>query len=282
VYDRKVVRRRRAVLATFVGLSLALLTVYFGESAGGALHAIQRGAQAIFSPVESGVSTVIKPFRDIAGWTGDVLHANGENKKLRKEVAQLRLQASQGQLAEQDVAQLRGLVDLPKKAGYPALKTVTARIVARSPQVWYSTVQINTGRSDGVRVNQPVVAANGLAGKVTQVTGGSAQVTLITDASSNVSATVVPDGAIGIVRAEVGNPGDLLLDQVQKGRDLKTGETVVTSGFRSSKLDSLFPRGIPIGRVTKVEPGELDLYRRVHITPYADLRRMAYLQVVTG
>ncbi|MBX5469089.1 MAG: rod shape-determining protein MreC [Thermoleophilaceae bacterium] len=282
MYDRKVVRRRRAVLATFVGLSLALLTVYFGESAGGALHAIQRGAQAVFSPVEAGVSKVLKPFRDIAGWTGDVLHAQGENKTLRKELAELRLQASQGQLAQRDAAELRGLLGLPRSDGFPVTRRVTARITARSPQVWYSTVQIDKGRSDGIRVNQPVLAANGLAGKITQVGGGSAQVTLITDGSSNVSAMVVPDGASGIVRPEVGNPNDLLLDYIQKGRDIKRGETVVTSGFASSKLESLFPRGIPIGRVTRVEPGELDLYRRVHITPFADLRRMNYVQVIVG
>ena len=138
------------------------------------------------------------------------------------------------------------------------------------------------GSSDGVHVNDPVVAAGGLAGKVTQVTGGQSTVTLITDQSSNVSAQVMPDGSSGIVRPDVGDPNNMLLDYIQSGAKIAKGDSVVTSGFTSSKLDSIFPRAIQIGRVTKVSPGELDQYSRVHIQPYADLRRMDYVQVLTG
>ena len=67
------------------------------------------------------------------------------------------------------------------------------------------------------------------------MTGGTPQVTLITDASSAVSAQVMPDGANGIVKPEVGEPDDLLLDFVEKGRRVTEGTTVVTSGFTSSR-----------------------------------------------
>ena len=56
---------------------------------------------------------------------------------------------------------------------------------------------------------------------------------------------------------------------------------MVTSGFRSGKVESLFPRGIPIGRVTKVDLDELELFQRVHITPFADLGRIDIVQVLT-
>jgi rod shape-determining protein MreC len=114
------------------------------------------------------------------------------------------------------------------------------------------------------------------------VTGSTAQVTLITDESSSVTAEVMPDGSAGSVEPEVGNPDDLLLDFVQKNADLKPGMSVVTSGFTSSKGDSLYPRGIPIGRVKRVEPSEVELNQRVHIQPYADFRRLDYVQVLTG
>jgi rod shape-determining protein MreC len=91
----------------------------------------------------------------------------------------------------------------------------------------------------------------------------------------------MPNGATGIVRPEVGNPNDLLLDFVQKGKRITEGTTVVTSGFASDRVHSLFPRGIPIGRVTKVNLDEIDLYQRVHIRPFADLRRTDYVQVLT-
>jgi len=266
-----------------VALSLGLLTVYFGENGGGILHGVQNGTSSAFSPLEKGVSVVFKPVSNFTHWTGDVFHANKENKQLKKQVQQLRAQLAQSQTAQRDAAQLRSLVGLPHASNFAAGgKLVTARVISRSPTVWYSNVVINAGSSDGVHMDDPVIASGGLAGKVSSVTGGQAQVTLITDQSSNVSAEVMPDGSNGIVRPEVGNPNDMLLDYIQEGAKIAKGDSVVTSGFTSSKLDSLFPRDIPIGKVTKVEPSELEQYQRVHIQPYADLRRMDYVQVLTG
>jgi rod shape-determining protein MreC len=283
VFDKGVVRRRRAVLAICVALSVALLTAYFGESGGGVLHGLQNGAQSALAPIETGASRALKPLRDLFGWAGDTFHAKKQNKQLKAEVQQLRSQLAQSQTAERDVSQLRGLVGLSKDQGYPqGTRPVTGRVIARSPTVWYSSVKINKGKSDGIRLDQPVIASGGLAGKITRVTGGTAEVTLITDASSNVSAQVMPQGANGIVRPEVGNPNDLLLDFVEKGRRVTQGTTVVTSGFQSSGVESLFPRGIPIGRVTKVDLSEIELYQRVHIKPFADLHQLDYVQVLTS
>ena len=172
---------------------------------------------------------------------------------------------------------------LQRQEGFPqGTRPVTARVIARSPTVWYSTVKIDKGSGDGVREDHPVIAAGGLVGKVTRVTGGTAEVTLITDGSSAVSAQVMPDGANGIVKPEVGEPDDLLLDFVQKGRRVTKGATVVTSGFTSSRVESRFPRGVPIGRVSRVDLDEVELYQRVHIRPFADLRRVDYVQVLTS
>jgi rod shape-determining protein MreC len=283
VYDKKVVRRRRAVLGVLVALSLGLLTVYFGENGGGFLHSLQRGTSAVFSPLEKGVTVVFRPVSNFTHWTGDVFHAKKENKQLKKQVQELRAQVAQDQTAQHDAAQLRGLVGLQRDSNFASAgKLVTARVISRSPTVWYSNVVINAGSSDGVHVNDPVIAAGGLAGKITSVVGGQSQVTLITDQSSNVSAEVMPDGSSGIVRPDVGNPDDMLLDYIQRGAKIAKGDSVLTAGFTSSKLDSLFPRSIPIGKVTKVVPSELDQYSRVHIHPYADLRRMDFVQVLTG
>jgi rod shape-determining protein MreC len=282
VFDNRVVRRRRAALAVFVGLSVALVTIYFGESGGGVLHALQRGAQEALAPIETGASRALKPARDFLAWVGDTFDAKDENAELKSEVAQLRQKLAAAQTAQRDARELRGLVGLQRQEGFPqGTEPVTARVIARSPTVWYSTIKVDKGSGDGVRENQPVIANGGLAGKVTNVTGGTAEVTLITDASSAVSAQVMPEGANGIVKPEVGNPNDLLLDFVQKGRRVTEGTTVVTSGFTSSRVESLFPRGIPIGRVTKVDLDEIALYQRVHMKPFADLRRLDFVQVLT-
>jgi len=288
--DRKVIRRRRAALAVCVALSIAILTAYFGESGGGFFHAFQRGAQEAFAPIETGASRALKPIRDLFGWAGDTVDAKDQNEELRKEVARLRSQLARSQTAERDVAQLKGLVGLQKEEGFPqGTEPVTARVIARSPTVWYSKIKIDKGSSDGVKLDQPVIAssgdiedeAGGLAGKVTSVTGGNAEVTLITDASVGVGAQVMPAGASGVVRPEVGDPRDLLLDFVEGGRRVTENTTVVTSGFKTSRGESLFPRGIPIGRVTQADLDEVEIYQRVHIRPFADLKQIDIVQVLT-
>ena len=282
MYDKQVVRRRRAVLALLVGLSIVMLTGYFGESSGGPFHRFQAGVQTILSPIEAGASRAFQPIRDVAGWFGDVFDAKGENKELKKELADARTQLAEAQTLVRDDAQLRKLAQLPQRDGFPTTERVTARVVWKSPTAWYSTIQVNKGRSDGVKVDQPVITGDGLVGKVTQVTGGTSVVTLITDAESSVSAQIQPDGANGIVQPSVGDPNDMRLRFIQRGHPVREGSIVVTSGFASGKLDSIFPRGIPIGRVTKVESDDLKLYREVRIRPYADFRRIDYVQILTS
>jgi len=283
VFDSKVVRRRRAALAVFVGLSLVMLTAYFGESGGGVFHTLQRGTQEALAPFETGAGRALKPFRDLFGWFGDTVDAKGENDRLEGEVEALRKRVAEADTATRDVRQLRGLVKLSRQEGFPqGTEPVAARVIAHSPTVWYSTVKIDKGSGDGVKEDQPVIAAGGLAGKVTRVTGGTSEVTLITDASSAVSAQVMPNGANGVVKPELGKPEDLLLDFIEKGRRVTKGTTVVTSGFTSSKVESRFPRGVPIGRVSRVDLDEVELYQRVHVEPFADLRRIDVVQVLTS
>jgi rod shape-determining protein MreC len=290
MYDRKAIRRRRAALAVCVALSIAILTAYFGESGGGFFHALQRGAQEAFAPIETGASRALKPVRDFVSWVGDTVDAKDQNKQLKKEVARLRSQIARSETAMRDVEQLKGIVGLHREEGFPGgTQPVTARVIARSPTVWYSKIKVDKGSGDGIKVDQPVIAAGadiedaagGLAGKVTSVTGGTAEVTLITDASIGVGAQVMPAGAAGVVRPEVGDPRDLLLDFVEGGRRVTENTTVVTSGFKTSEGESLFPRGIPIGRVSQVDLDEVEIYQRVHIRPFADLKQIDIVQVLT-
>jgi rod shape-determining protein MreC len=263
-----------------LGVSLVLLTVYFSEPVSGGLHAVQRGAGEALSPLEEGASRAFKPFSDLAGWVGDVADAKKQNKQLKTEVENLRGQLAQLATDKREADQLRALTQV--SANLPAhAKTVTARVIAHSPTVWYSTIQIDKGRNDGVRVNDPVITAGGLAGKIVATTGGTARVALITDASSAVSAEVMPNGVTGIVKPEIGGK-DLILDFIPKGSHLHRGQVVVTSGFKSGDLESLFPRGVPIGKVGSVNQDQLEVYQRVRVQPYADLRQMDFVQVVTN
>jgi rod shape-determining protein MreC len=277
---RKQVRRRRAVLTLLIIGSFLLLTVTYGQSSGG----IQRGVSTVFSPLQTVADRALKPARDLVDWFDKTFAARGENSRLKTELAKAREQAVAGQEALQENAQLRKLVALDRD---PALATaayepVTGRVIARSPTVWQSAVTIDVGKGDGVRVDDPVISGDGLVGRVASVEGGSAQVMLIADHASAVSAKVLPSGVQGVVRPAVGNPEELILDFIDSSREVRVGQTVVTSGWRAQGLASLFPPGLPVGEVTHASVVEQKASQQVELRPYADLANLELVQVLTG
>ena len=164
----KTVRRRRAVLAALVALSLILLTVYFGEAPGGRLHSVQRGFMTVLSPIQEGASKALKPVRDLFSGIGDTLHARGELAGLRKQNEILRQELTNEQLAARRGSEALRLLHLDATFQLDRYGPVNADITGQSPTLWYATVLIDRGSDSGVSVNDPVVDADGLVGKVTR------------------------------------------------------------------------------------------------------------------
>jgi rod shape-determining protein MreC len=274
-----VIRRRtlwrRLLVAGLVILSLAVFTLFFREQAGGALHGAQKAGASVLQPLESGVSKVIKPFRDAWNWVGGLFSARSENKRLRSELDGLRKATTNELEVQQENAQLRGLLKLTKDPVYPSGVTfVPARVIARSTDVWYSTVTINVGSSQGVAVYDAVVNPAGLVGRVTEVTSDAAEVTLLTDQSSWIDAEVLPSGTQGSAHGSV--TGDVSMEYVDKTASLKVGQIVATSGLNKS----IFVRGIPIGVVENVGRQDVQVYQTVTVKPFVNVRQLDYVMVV--
>ena len=279
MYDRTV-RRRRAVLAGFVALSLILLTAYLGESSGGVLHSVQRGALAVLAPVQEGANRALKPFRDLFGWFGDTLDAKSQRDQLEKERDQLRQQNALLKDAANENKDLKAIVDYSEANSLDTYKPVTARVYSRSVNSWLSTIEINKGSSDGVKPDQPVVNGEGLVGKVKSVSDGNAVVMLLSDADFGVSAKAQQADQPGSVLPIAGDNGDLLFDLVPEAKQVRKGDTIVTAGTTSAALPSPFPAGLLIGTVNRIE-GEGELDRTIHVKPAVDLGDLDFVQVLT-
>ncbi len=282
MYDKQV-RRRRAVLALLVAVSLILLTAYFGESPSSPLHTVQRGIVEVLSPIQEGASKALKPVRDVAGWFSDTFSAKSQRDQLKKEVQTLRTQLDRSQAALIQNAQLSKLVGLDNSLGIASFQPVTAQVISRDPTLWYATIEVDKGSDDGVRRNDPVIGDGGLVGKITTVAPSASFVTLITEHSFAVSATVQDSlGDQGVLVPEVGNPNQLLLQNLPLRAPIQTGQQVVTSGFKSGPLGSLYPAGIPIGQVSDSNTqDDLLTNQQVKVNPVADLRHLDVVQILT-
>jgi len=280
---RKQVRRRRAVLVGLIVLSLILLSSHFSEADSGPLHSLQRGVATIFAPVGEVAERALKPVRDLVNWFDETFDARGENEDLKAEVAKLREEVTTLEGAEGDNEQFRKLLGLADdNPGLGEYELVTARVIERSPTVWFSDVTIDKGSSAGIERNDTVVNGDGLVGRITDVTSGTAQVQLITDHDNAVSAQVLPSGPTGIVEPEVGDPEDLLLDFIDNQETIQENQTLATAGWSNGTISSAYPPGIPIGRVSEAEAPAQQRFQRIHVTPFADLRQLEWVQVLTG
>ncbi len=256
-------------------VSIAMLTLYFRESEGGAVHRAQDAALRVVAPLQYGSARATKPFRDAWNWTADLFRARSENERLRAELESLRAGVAQELVTQAENDELRGLVDMERKRVFPAtVRLVTARVIARSTTAWYSTVTIDVGSDAGVARYDAVVNGEGLVGRISRVTPQASQVMLITDQQSYVDAMIVPGGAQGILAGSV--TGDLALQYVDKQEEIEVGQYVTTSGLQGS----LFVRGIPIGVVETVGVQDVDLYQSVTVRPFADFHTLDMVRVV--
>ncbi|HEX6204843.1 MAG TPA: rod shape-determining protein MreC [Solirubrobacterales bacterium] len=276
---RKQVRRRRAVLALLIVGSFVLLTATYGQGSDG----VQRGVSTIFGPVQDVADRALKPARDLVNWFDETFDAKGDNAQLHDELQLARKQAVGAKTALAENAQLSKLVGLDNSGAIPSgYDPVTGRVIARSPTVWFADVTIDVGTGDGVEVDDPVVNGDGLVGKVAAVTGSSARVTLIADHSSAVSAKIVPSGTQGVMKPSVGDPDDLILDFLDSEKRVGKEQSVVTSGWRGEGVESDYPPNLPIGEVVEASLLQQEAQQQVHIRPYADLRDLDLVQVLTG
>lgn len=276
---RKQVRRRRAVLALLIVGSFALLTLTYGQGSNG----MQRGVSTVFSPISSVADRALKPARDSINWFDETFDAKGRNARLHSELEVARRQSVGAKAAMSENEQLKKLVGLDNSGAIPSgYTTVTGRVILRSPTVWFSDVTIDVGSGDGVAVDDPVVTGDGLVGKVSAVTGGSARVTLIADHSSAVGAKIVPSGIQGVMKPSVGDPGDLILDFLDSEKRVGKGQSVVTAGFRGQGVESDYPPNLPIGEVVEASLLQQEAQSQVHVRPFADLPDLDLVQVLTG
>jgi rod shape-determining protein MreC len=262
-----------------------MITVYFRESPNGGLHEVQSAASSVLRPFEIAANRVARPFQDAYNWTADIFHAKSENERIQQELKDLRQDAIRVSEAVDERNALRGLLKVKRSPAYEdfANTAVTAEVLSNPVSQFDQTMVIAAGRNDGIRVYDAVITDRGLVGQVSKVLRDTALVTLLTDKESAVTAKDNRTGAIGIVEHSQGPEDLLFLERVGKEKRVDRGDLVVTAGKQSGKrLSSFYPRGIPIGQVTRVGQTDVDTFQDVQVMPFVDFTSLDYVLVLAS
>jgi rod shape-determining protein MreC len=192
-----------------------------------------------------------------------------ENRQLKEQIEQMRLE--QVRLRE-DAAQARRLQNLLAFKEQFVAKTVAAQVIGTSGSDSSRVVYIDKGENAGIGRDMAVVTADGVVGKVLMVYPSVAQVLLINDQTSGVGVILGNTRLQGVLAGTVN--GEVTLNGVMSDEQVPVGENVLTSGG-----DQIFPKGLPVGTVTKVGAGK-DLFLNIRIKPAADLSKLEEVLVL--
>jgi len=226
-------------------------------------------AVGALSPFERGVVWIQNSSRNVWHNYFYLRGVRAENRQLKEQIEQMRLE--QVRLSE-DAAQARRLQNLLGFKEQFIAKTVAAQVIGSSGSDLSRIVYIDKGEDRGIKRDMAVITADGIVGKVLLVYPSESQVLLISDQSSGVGAILDKSRLQGVLR---GAPnGEVTLERVMSDEQVQPGETVLTSGG-----DQIFPKGLPIGSVTKVAPGK-DLFLNIKIKPATDLSKLEEVLVL--
>ena len=251
------------IIAVFlVGLAFSIYSSNLRAT--GNTSFFRRTILSIYSPPLRVVASTLSGVKYL--WNNYIflLHVQKENLELKKSLDLLTEQNTQLKelLLEND--RLRKLLLLKKRS---SARLITAEIIGRDAVGWFKTVLINKGMGDSIKVGQAVITHRGIVGRTTDVSGGTSKVLLITDINSSVDALVQRTRARGVVEGKAS--GLCQLKYVSSSDDVMPGDLVVASG-----LCGVFPKGLPIGRVGRVEKDGFGLFQRVELTPSVNLNKL--------
>jgi len=193
-----------------------------------------------------------------------------ENRLLQKSLESLEIE---NQLLRERAAEnqnLRDLLAFKEKFSY---KMIPAEIIGRDPSSWFKTVLIDKGRDDGIDCGAGVIAPEGIVGRIIDVGASASKVLLITDINSSVDAVVKRNRTRGIVEGQGKNC--CLLSFVLKTEDVLPDDILVSSG-----LNSMFPKGVPIGRVSHVANETEGFFLSIELKPLVDFSKLDSVLVV--
>lgn len=234
------------------------------------------------------VSVVVTPFQSAISWVGSQLNyvtsniweiatVHQQNKMLRNEVEQLRIQNLHASEYDAENQRLRALLGYKQSA--TQFNLVAARVIGRESATWSSVIEINRGTRDGVDVDMAVVTEKGLVGHVIEAGPTSSKVELILDPRSSVGTLVqrADSRVAGIVEGDMDNPTMPRMVNIPKTADVDEGDVIVTSGF-----GGVYPKGLMVGTVSEMRNDEGGLLKIAILEPAVDFQRLEDVMVITA
>lgn len=262
---------KRAVIVLLAAV-LAAALLLLPERRDGPFTAVSRSVSSVFAYPIRALDALSQGLENLWGRYVSLRRVEEENMALREEIGRLR--EDNISLREKAAAadRLRSLLDLKEDLPYT---TMPSRVMGRDPTNWYRSLVIDKGLKEGLAAEMGVMTASGAVGRIVKVYDHMAIVLLIIDRNNAVTGLIQRTRDEGIVEGT--EKGMAWIKYLPLLSNVKVGDAVVTSGLVGG-----FPRGIPIGRITRIERREGELFLSAEIQPDTDFAKLEEVLVITG
>lgn len=263
------------VLVVAFGLMAGSMTI---SSRGTSSPLIIQFGNDVVGTVGKVVSAPVNALSRGTGAVSDLLNTYSENRTLKKQVASLAQTKVRNEQLANENSQLKKEAKLNKSL--TDYTTVTAAVTARTPSAWQQQVIINKGQNNGVKKDMPVMSQSGLIGRVSQANKTNSKVELLSDTSDSANRFSIQikgkDGRSvnGVINGYSANTGQLIVGQITSKAHLSVGSRVTTNG-----MGGMTPKGLYVGRVSRVGKDDYGLAQKVYIKPAADLNNLDIVTV---
>lgn len=264
--------RAGLVTVLLVVLSLVMFTVSSHESGSGVFTSMRYGFQTITTPLRMVGAGISAPFVGLGNVYRNLTADEATLTDLEQQNRELQAKNVELEESSQTAQRLQQLLNLQDTYN---LQSVAANVIGGSTDSWTRTITLDKGTSGGVDVGMPVFDAYGAVGQVIQVASDSCTVRLLSDENSSVSAMIQSTRAQGMVEGSA--DGTLHLNLIRTDQEVNVGDVVVTSG-----LGGVFPKGLPMGKVTSVNKTPGALYYDIVVEPYSTADSYEEVWVVTS
>ncbi|MBQ9658570.1 MAG: rod shape-determining protein MreC [Clostridia bacterium] len=265
---------KKGKIGIFITIIILIILVIITNIEGMKLTGVENVVGKLVSPVQNGITFLKNKFSGNSDYSNNLEQLNNENQKLKNENSELEKKLRELEVIQAENETLKSYLGLTEK--YPDYKTIPAYVINKDISNYSKTIIINAGSKDGIKEKMTVIAENGLVGYVVSVTSDTAKVQTIVDSASSTSVITSTTRDNMVCKGTIENTNKLKGMYISANAGITEGDGVETSG-----MGGIYPKGIYIGKVTKLVEGKnkTDNYAEVEIE--VDFEKLETVLVIT-
>lgn len=267
--------KKNGILGIFITIVILIILVIVTNVENNKLYNLQNAISKIILPVQNGITYLQNKISGNNIFFANMEQLEEENRELKKKNSELEQQLRELEIIKAENETLKQYGDLTKK--YQSYKTIPAYVINRDITNYSKTIVINVGKDDGIRENMTVIADEGLVGNIISVTSNTAKVQTILDSASSTSSLTSSTRDTMVCKGTIDGTSILKANYIAIDSNIIEGDSVESSG-----MGGLYPKGIHIGRVTKVIEGKNKIDKTVEVQTAVDFNKLETVLIITN